>query len=451
MKRLRTLVGIGLGLAVVAGAGWYIAHLPSAPAARPGGRFAANAAVPVGIATAGKGDIPIVLKGLGTVTPLAMVTVKTQVGGQLIRVNFEEGQMVKEGDLLAEVDPRPYEVALQQALGTLQKDQALLKNAQIDLQRYKTLVAQQSIATQQYDTQAALVRQYEAAITTDQGLVDGAKLNLTYTRITAPVTGRVGLRQVDRGNYVQVNDVNGLVILTQIQPISVLFTIPEDSLPAVRKRMASGATLEVKAMDRSQKVELGVGKLVTTDNQIDLTTGTVKLRAVFANTDQSLFPNQFVNVRLLVDTVKDAIVVPVAAIQTGQPGTFVYLVKADDTVAIRVIKTSVTDGTNTAVIDGLQVGDQVVVDGVDRLRDGAKVRRPAAPTGAPVAAAPADGSTAAALPNAAAAPADSGAPTAAPAGTDPASQAGPRTHRRQSGASGTPGAGQPAGRARQTQ
>src|SRR6266404_3149794 len=239
MKRLRTLVGIGLGLAVVAGAGWYIAHLPSAPAARPGGRFAANAAVPVGIATAVKGDIPIVLKGLGTVTPLAMVTVKTQVGGQLIRVNFEEGQMVKEGDLLAEVDPRPYEVALQQALGTLQKDQALLKNAQIDLQRYKTLVAQQSIATQQYDTQAAVVSQYEAAITTDQGLVDGAKLNLTYTRITAPVTGRVGLRQVDRGNYVQVNDVNGLVILTQIQPISVLFTIPEDSLPAVRKRMAA--------------------------------------------------------------------------------------------------------------------------------------------------------------------------------------------------------------------
>ena len=432
MNRLRTLVGIGLGLAVVAGAGWYIVNRPTAPVARPGGRFATTAAIPVGIATAVKGDIPIILKGLGTVTPLAVVTVKTQISGQLIRVNFEEGQMVKEGDLLAEVDPRPYEVALQQALGTLQKDQALLKNAQTDLQRYKTLVAQQSIATQQYDTQAALVRQYEAAITTDQAAVDGAKLNLTYTRITAPVTGRVGLRQVDKGNYVQVGDANGLVVLTQIQPISVLFTIPEDSLPAVRKRMAGGATLEVTALDRSQKVELGTGKLATTDNQIDLTTGTVKLRAVFDNTDQSLFPNQFVNVRLLVDTVKDAIVIPVAAIQTGQPGTFVYLVKPDDTVTIRVIKTGVTDGTRTAVTEGLQVGDQVVTDGVDRLRDGAKIRRPAAQTGAPVAAAPA-------------------ASEAVPKETDPATQAGPRTNRRQGGASGTPGNGQPAGSTRQTQ
>ena len=441
MNRLRTLVGIGLGLAVVAGAGWYIVSRPAVPAARQGGRFAANAAVPVGIATAVKGDIPIVLKGLGTVTPLAVVTVKTQISGQLIRVNFEEGQMVKEGDLLAEVDPRPYEVALQQALGTLQKDQALLKNAQIDVQRYKTLVAQQSIATQQYDTQVALVRQYEAAITTDQAAVDGAKLNLTYTRITAPVTGRVGLRQVDKGNYVQVGDTNGLVVLTQIQPISVLFTIPEDSLPAVRKRMASGAALAVTALDRSQKVELATGKLATTDNQIDLTTGTVKLRAIFDNTDQSLFPNQFVNVRLLVDTVKDAIVVPVAAIQTGQPGTFVYLIKPDDTVTIRVIKTGATDGMRTAIVDGLQVGDKVVTDGVDRLRDGAKVRPPSAPVGAPVAAAPA-----------AATPTDgSAAPDAAPAATDPASQAGPRTHRREGGASGTPGTGQPAGSTRQTQ
>jgi membrane fusion protein, multidrug efflux system len=454
MNRLRTLVGIGLGLAVVAGAGWYIVNRPTAPAARPGGRFAANAATPVGIATAVKGDIPIILKGLGTVTPLAVVTVKTQISGQLIRVNFEEGQMVKEGDLLAEVDPRPYEVALQQALGALQKDQALLKNAQIDLQRYKTLVAQQSIATQQYDTQAALVRQYEAALTTDQAAVDGAKLNLTYTRITAPVTGRVGLRQVDKGNYVQVGDANGLVVLTQIQPISVLFTIPEDSLPAVRKRMAGGATLDVTALDRSQKVELGTGKLTTTDNQIDLTTGTVKLRAIFDNTDQSLFPNQFVNVRLLVDTVKDAIVIPVAAIQTGQPGTFVYLVKPDDTVTIRVIKTGVTDGTRTAVTEGLQVGDQVVTDGVDRLRDGAKIRRPAAPTGAPIAAAPAAGPPTATTPTATT-PTDSratpGASDAAPKGTDPATQGGPRTNLREGGASGAPGTGQPAGSARQTQ
>ena len=400
MKRLRTLLGIGLGLAVVAGAGWYITtHSGSSSSSRQAGRFGANAPIPVGLAAATKGDIPIVIKALGTVTPLATVTVKAQITGQLTQVAFTEGQSVKQGDLLAVVDPRPYVVALQQAQGTLDKDQALLKNAQIDLQRYKTLVAQDSIARQQYDTQASLVRQYEAAIVTDQALVDNAKLNLVYTRIIAPVSGRIGLRLVDQGNYVTLGDATGICIITQMQPMSVMFTIPEDFLPQVRKRLRDGATLQTTALDRAQKNELGTGKVSTHDNQIDLTTGTVKLRAVFDNADEALFPNQFVNVRLLADTVKDAIVVPVAAIQRGQPGTFVYRVKPDDTVEIRVVETGVTDGERIAVVKGLAIGDEVVIDGTDRLRDGAKIRRPgSAPgnSGRPVAAAPPDGSTPAA-------------------------------------------------------
>jgi multidrug efflux system membrane fusion protein len=403
MKRLKTLLGIGLGLAVVLAAGWYITTHPfgstkQAGAAR-GGRFAANQATPVGIAVAAKADIPIVIRALGTVTPLATVTVKTQITGQLVQVQFTEGQTVKKGDLLAVVDPRPYEVALQNAQGTMAKDQALLKNAQIDEQRYATLVKQDSIARQQYDTQAALVRQYEAQILTDQAIVDNAKLNLTYTRIIAPVTGRIGLRLVDAGNYVTMGDATGICVITQMQPISVLFTIPEDSLPLVRKRIRDGATLPVTALDRAQKNRLGQGKLSTLDNQVDTTTGTVRLRATFDNEDEALFPNQFVNVRLLADTVKDAISVPVAAIQRGTPGTFVYLVKSDDTVTIRVVETGDSDGEKIAVTKGLEVGDQVVIDGVDRLRDGMKIRRPGSPApgaggGRPVAAAPPAGKAA---------------------------------------------------------
>lgn len=392
MTRLRTLFGIGLGLAIVAGAGWYISQPGSTPPARQaGGRFGAGMAVPVGIATAAKGDVPIVVRALGTVTPLATVTVKSQISGQLVQVNFVEGQEVKKGDLLAVVDPRPYDVALKQAEGTLEKDQALLANARVDLERYKKLVAQDSIARQQYDTQAALVRQYEATILTDQALVDAAKLNLVYTRIVAPNDGRIGLRLVDPGNYVTVGDSTGICVLTQMKPISVLFTIPEDTLPSVRARLKAGATLEARVLDRAQKTEYAVGKLSTTDNQVDLATGTVKLRAIFDNADESLFPNQFVNVRLLVDTVKDAVVVPVAAVQRGQPGTFVYLVKSDDTVEVRVVELGATDGEKVAILKGLQIGDQVVIDGVDRLRDGAKIRRPTrAAAGPPLANAPAD-------------------------------------------------------------
>ena len=393
MKRLRTLFGIGVGLAVVAGAGWYISNSETtAPPQTQAGRMPAGAAVPVGLATVAKGDIPVVLRALGTVTPLATVNVKTQITGQLVDVLFKEGQLVKQGDLLAVVDPRPYDVALQQAIGQMQRDEALLKNAQVDHERYKKLVAQDSIARQQLDTQAALVRQYEAALVIDQALVDAAKLNVTYTKILAPLTGRIGLRGVDKGNYVTMGDATSICVIIQVQPISVIFTIPEDALPPVRQRLRAGAALEVRALDRSQKVELGVGKLDTTDNLIDATTGTVKLRALFDNTDESLFPNQFVNVRLLVDTVKDALVVPVAAIQRGQPGIFVYLVKPDETVEIRVVELGATDGERVAVTKGLQAGDQVVIDGTDRLREGAKIRKPSAgpraSSGSPVAAAP---------------------------------------------------------------
>ena len=293
--------------------------------------------MPVGTAKVAKGDMPIVLSGLGTVTPLAVVTVKTQINGQLTEVAFQEGQMVNKGDFLAQIDPRPYQVALAQAEGQLAKDQASLKNAETDLQRYKTLVAQNSIARQTADTQAALVEQDRGTVQADVAQVDTQKLNLTYCRIVAPVAGRVGLRQVDPGNYVQTSDANGVVVLTQVQPISVIFTLPEDNLQAVLKQINAGATLQVTAYDRTGATKFETGKLQTIDNQIDPSTGTVKLRAVFDNPEQALFPNQFVNVRLLVDTMRDVTLVSAAAIQRGAPGTFVYVVKPDNTVSAQPV------------------------------------------------------------------------------------------------------------------
>src|SRR5207302_8182102 len=281
-------------------------------------RGQAGAPVPVGVSPVEKGDMPVTLSQLGTVTPLATVTVKTQISGYLVQVAFKEGQMVNKGDFLAQIDPRPYQVALQQAEAQLAKDQAVLKNAQVDLQRYKTLVAQNSIARQTLDTQAATVQQQTAVVQADQAQVDTQKLNLTYCRIVAPVGGRVGLRQVDPGNYVQTSDASGIVVITQIQPISVIFTLPEDNVPAVLKRLNTGATLGATAFDRTGPTKLATGTLETVDNQIDPTTGTVKLRAVFDNTEQTLFPNQFVDIRLLVDTLHDATIIPLAA--TVSPG-----------------------------------------------------------------------------------------------------------------------------------
>src|SRR5205823_5218289 len=270
--------------------------------------------------------------------------VKTQINGQLVEIAFKEGQMVNKGDFLAQIDPRPYQVALQQAEAQLAKDQATLKNAQVDLKRYQTLVAQNSIARQTLDTQAATVQQDLAVVQADQAQIDTQKLNLAYCRIVSPVTGRVGLRQIDPGNYVQTSDANGIVVITQLEPISAIFTLAEDNLPAVMKRMRAGASLSVSAFDRIGTTELATGTLETVDNQIDTTTGTVKLRAIFDNKDEVLFPNQFVNVRLLVDMMRDTDIVPVSAIQRGAPGTFVYLVGPENTVSVAKVKLGPSDG-----------------------------------------------------------------------------------------------------------
>jgi multidrug efflux system membrane fusion protein len=328
-------------------------------------------------------DVPLMVNALGTVTPLATVTVQSQISGQLIEVGFTEGQEVKKGDFLAQIDPRPYQIALQQAQGTLAHDQALLQDARIDLARYQKLNRQDSIAQQQVDTQLYLVHQYEGTVTSDAAAVDNQKLNLVYCHITAPVDGRVGLRLVDPGNFVQTSSTTGLLVITTIKPITVIFSVPEDDIPQIAKRMATGASLPVTASNRADTSTIATGVLSTIDNQIDTTTGTVKLRASFPNTDEALFPNQFVNVALLVDTLHNAVVVPTPAIQRGAPGTFVYLVNANNTVSVKPIKIGPDTGTVTAVTSGLAVGDKVVIDGADRLRDGARIMIPAATPAAP--------------------------------------------------------------------
>ena len=336
-----------------------------------------NSVMPVGIAVAEKGDVPIVFEGLGTVTPLATVTVKTQINGQLTQIAFREGQLVRKGDFLAQIDPRIYQAQLEQYQGQLVRDQALLADAKLDLARYQKLATQDSIAFQQVDTQQATVKQDEGNVLVDQAQIDTAKVNLAYCHIESPVEGIVGIRQVDEGNYVQTSDTNGIVVITQIQPMSVIFTIPEDKISQVTKRLHDGVTLPVTAYDRTDTTQIATGTLATTDNQVDTSTGTVKLRAMFPNDKEELFPQQFVNARLVVDTLKDAVVVPTPAIQLGAPGSYVYVVNSSEsTVAVREVKTGPSDGQRTPILSGLELGETVVTDGVDRLYDGAKVQLP---------------------------------------------------------------------------
>jgi multidrug efflux system membrane fusion protein len=361
---------------VIAGGATYlyprVSQMAPAPAPKKGGK-GGGGAVPVVAASTRRGDMPVYLNGLGSVTALNTVTVRTRVDGQIVKVHFTEGQLVKEGEPLVEIDPRPFQVQLEQAEGQLAHDQALLANANIDLERYKVLFSQDAIPKQQLDTQVSMVNQNGATIKSDQAQIDNAKLQLVYAHITSPLTGRIGLRLVDGGNMVHATDVTGLAVITELQPIAVIFNIAEDSLPQVTKKMAAGQPLTVNAYDRDLKVKLASGTLLTIDNQIDQTTGTVKFKALFENKDLSLFPNQFVNARLLLETKHGAVIAPTAAIQRSPQSTFVYVVKNDNSVEVRNISVGITEGDEASVEKGLDAGEKVVVDGIDKLQQGTKV------------------------------------------------------------------------------
>jgi multidrug efflux system membrane fusion protein len=389
------IVAVGAWLAW----GWTHTSSPAAVAAREKatkgkgrrGGFDANRVQPVTVVAAKLGDVNVVQTALGTVTAARTATVRPRVDGLLQKVSFTDGQTVHPGEVLAEIDPAPFQVALEQAEGQLARDRAQLENAKVDLARYQGLLEQDSIAEQQVDQQAALVKQLEGTVKVDQAAVDNARLQLSYTRITAPIGGRLGLRQVDAGNIVRSSDANGIVVITQVQPIGVLFTIPQDVLPRVLARIRGGEKLPVEAWDRDQKAMLDRGTLVSTDNQIDVATGTVKLKAEMPNPQLKLFPNQFVNVRMVVDTLRNAVVVPSAAIQRNTQGTVVWVVKEDGTVSLRPVGTGPTEGLDTAIVSGLKAGERVVTDGVDRIREGAKVEPIEAGAKAPAAAPNAQG------------------------------------------------------------
>jgi multidrug efflux system membrane fusion protein len=370
-RKSRTLLLLvaAVCLAVGGGAYWYKSSSNAAKQAASG----KNRPMPVIVAEAKAQDVEVFLSSLGTVTPLSTVTVKSRVDGQLMQVLFREGQMVKAGDLLLVIDPRPFQVQLAQAEGQLKRDTALLENARLDLKRYSDLMAQGAIARQQYDTQLSLVHQYEGTVATDKATADTARLQITYSRITAPVSGQVGLRQVDPGNMVHASDTTGLLVVNQIAPISVVFTLPEDQLPKVLEKLRAGEKLRVDAYDRGQARKLAQGELASLDNQIDTSTGTVKLKASFANTKGELYPNQFVNAKLLLEVMKNAIVVPAAAVQRGQQGTYLYVVTPEGVAQARNVSVGEGGDGQSVILSGLALGEKVVVDGADRLRDGSPV------------------------------------------------------------------------------
>jgi multidrug efflux system membrane fusion protein len=345
----------------------------------PGG-FGMMGPVPVVVTAAQKGDLPVYLIGLGTVTAYNTVTVRSRVDGQIVKVNFTEGQFVHEGDALIEIDPRPYQVMLEQAQGQLAKDQAQLHDVQVDFDRYTTLYKEGVVPKQQVDTQEAQVGQFQGAIKADQATIDNAKLQLVYAHITAPISGRVGLRLVDQGNIVHASDTSGLLVITQLQPISVIFTLPQDQLQQVLVKLRGGGQLPVQAYDRDDTTKIADGRLATIDNQIDPTTGTYKLKSIFSNENNVLFPNQFVNVHMLVDTKRNVVIVPAAAIQRGPQGTYVYAVSDGDTAKIRPVTISQSTGTSVGISSGINGGDVVVIDGQDKLQDGSKIVASMAPT-----------------------------------------------------------------------
>jgi membrane fusion protein, multidrug efflux system len=382
----KTRIGVGLIAVLLLALGAYqIGRWAMAPHQAPG-RFVQGGVQSVGAATVSLNDVPVIVNALGTVTPLATVTVQSQISGYMTQVPFKEGQMVQKGDLLAQIDDRPYVILKAQYEGQLAHDQGLLSQAQMDLKRYQTLAEQNSIAKQQYDDQVFIVQQYQGTVKQDQGLIDAQTLNIAYCHIISPVTGRVGLRLVDPGNYIQSNSTTGIAVITQMQPITVIFSIPEDDLPRIMPQYFAGQKLQVTAFDRANVKQLAVGTVSAVDSQINTTTGTVNVRAQFDNSDNALFPNQFVNVRLLVQTLKDAVTVPTAAIQRGSPGssgsgalgTYVYVINADNTVSVKPVTVgpvfvSANNASMTTIVSGLSKGDRVVTDGTDRLRGGMHV------------------------------------------------------------------------------